>query len=256
MPKCYTRESTILQTADLKVVPAHRVVLAAASPVFKAMFNHDMLENKTQSVDMNDISYDAAVEMLRYIYTGAVKNALHVIRASTKITALLRGKPSPTEPLDDRVQSSVSHAVYHLAQGFNIKSANLRTLMKQVPHALLDTHKTTCPITCLCGHPEEATVAVRDSLGRVIVWKDLLNIPAKATYHWHSLPVTVIAFSSSGKDMLTGGGEAVLVKWILAKPQDRRYLPRLPAMVKHISIAPDNVLIAISTLDNDEQIIH
>ncbi|CAB0037118.1 unnamed protein product [Trichogramma brassicae] len=111
-------------------------------------------------------------------------------------------------------------------------------------------HKTTCPITCLCGHPEEATVAVGDSLGRVIVWKDLLNIPAKATYHWHSLPVTDIAFSSSGKEMFTGGGEAVLVKWILAKPQDRRYLPRLPAVIKHISIAPDNVLIAISTLDN------
>ncbi|XP_014237854.1 WD repeat-containing protein 75 [Trichogramma pretiosum] len=115
---------------------------------------------------------------------------------------------------------------------------------------IFNKHKTTCPITCLCGHPEEATVAVGDSLGRVIVWKDLLNIPAKATYHWHSLPVTDIAFSSSGKEMFTGGGEAVLVKWILAKPQDRRYLPRLPAMIKHISIAPDNVLIAISTLDN------
>ncbi|KAL7303329.1 hypothetical protein TKK_0004518 [Trichogramma kaykai] len=61
-----------LRTASGKEVPAHRLMLAAASPVFKAMFTHDMLENKSQSVDMIDISYDATVEMLRYIYTGSV----------------------------------------------------------------------------------------------------------------------------------------------------------------------------------------
>ncbi|KAL7303327.1 hypothetical protein TKK_0004516 [Trichogramma kaykai] len=38
------------------------------------MFNHDMLENKSQLVDMVDISYDVAVELLQFIYTGAVKN--------------------------------------------------------------------------------------------------------------------------------------------------------------------------------------
>ncbi|XP_023314034.1 protein roadkill-like [Trichogramma pretiosum] len=64
-----------LQTAEIKEIPAHRVVLAAASPVFKAMFSHDMLENKSQSVDMTDINYEAAVEMLRYIYTGSVKDS-------------------------------------------------------------------------------------------------------------------------------------------------------------------------------------
>ncbi|XP_014237852.1 speckle-type POZ protein B-like [Trichogramma pretiosum] len=62
-----------LRTASGKEVPAHRLMLAAASPVFRAMFTHDMLENKSQSVDMIDISYDATVEMLRYIYTGAVE---------------------------------------------------------------------------------------------------------------------------------------------------------------------------------------
>ncbi|XP_014238056.1 speckle-type POZ protein-like [Trichogramma pretiosum] len=61
-----------LRTASTKEIPAHRLMLAAASPVFKAMFSHDMLENKSQSVDINDISYEAALEMLRYIYTGVV----------------------------------------------------------------------------------------------------------------------------------------------------------------------------------------
>ncbi|XP_014237851.1 speckle-type POZ protein-like [Trichogramma pretiosum] len=56
-----------------KEIPAHRVVLAGASPVFKAMFSHDMVENKSQLVDMADVNYEAAVEMLRYMYTGSVK---------------------------------------------------------------------------------------------------------------------------------------------------------------------------------------
>ncbi|KAL7293602.1 hypothetical protein TKK_0012689 [Trichogramma kaykai] len=36
-----------LKTACGKEIPSHRVVLATASPVFKAMFNHDMIENKS-----------------------------------------------------------------------------------------------------------------------------------------------------------------------------------------------------------------
>ncbi|KAL7303411.1 hypothetical protein TKK_0004595 [Trichogramma kaykai] len=63
----------VLQTACGKEIPVHRLVLATASPVFQAMFSHDMLENKSQSVDMVDISHEAAVEMLRYIYTGRIK---------------------------------------------------------------------------------------------------------------------------------------------------------------------------------------
>ncbi|KAL7303410.1 hypothetical protein TKK_0004594 [Trichogramma kaykai] len=79
----------VLRTACGKEIPAHKVVLATASPVFKAMFNHDMLENKSQSVDMIDISYDAAVEMLRYIYTGSVETqecslAAEVLAAAEK----------------------------------------------------------------------------------------------------------------------------------------------------------------------------
>ncbi|KAL7303427.1 hypothetical protein TKK_0004610 [Trichogramma kaykai] len=62
-----------LRTACGKTIPAHKVVLAAVSPVFKAMFSHDTLENKNKSVDMADVTYEAAVEMLRYIYTGSVE---------------------------------------------------------------------------------------------------------------------------------------------------------------------------------------
>ncbi|XP_014227261.1 speckle-type POZ protein A-like [Trichogramma pretiosum] len=63
-----------LRTASGKEIPAHRLMLATASPVFKAMFTYDMIENQSKLVEMKDVSLEAAIEMLRYIYTGGVKN--------------------------------------------------------------------------------------------------------------------------------------------------------------------------------------
>ncbi|KAK9297876.1 hypothetical protein QLX08_008625 [Tetragonisca angustula] len=113
------------------------------------------------------------------------------------------------------------------------------------------TGKTGRIPTCIAGHPEEECVATGDSTGRVVVWKSLFQIrPYTAVYHWHTLPVTEIAFSKSGGHMYTGGGECVLVKWVLANPHLKSFLPRLPAPIKHLTIAPDNLYVAVSTLDN------
>lgn len=53
-----------------------------------------------------------------------------------------------------------------------------------------------------------------------------------------------------GGHMYSGGGECVLVKWTLANPHYKSFLPRLPAPIKHLTIAPDNLYVAVSTLDN------
>ncbi|XP_011308970.1 WD repeat-containing protein 75 [Fopius arisanus] len=105
-------------------------------------------------------------------------------------------------------------------------------------------------LTCVTGHPEEECVAVGDSSGRVLVYRNLLQRPVMGSYHWHTLPVTEIAFSKSGGHMYTGGSECVLVKWTLANPHHKSFLPRLPAPIKHLTIAPENIYVAVSTLDN------
>ncbi|XP_023316699.1 speckle-type POZ protein A-like [Trichogramma pretiosum] len=61
-----------LITSDKNSIPAHRIVLAMSSPVFKAMFTHDMLERKNNSIEIPDIPYNILIEMLRYIYTGDI----------------------------------------------------------------------------------------------------------------------------------------------------------------------------------------
>ncbi|KAL7307058.1 hypothetical protein TKK_0000798 [Trichogramma kaykai] len=61
-----------LITSDDNSIPAHRIILAMASPVFKAMLTHDMLERKNNSVEIIDTPYNILIEMLRYIYTGEI----------------------------------------------------------------------------------------------------------------------------------------------------------------------------------------
>ncbi|KAG5319933.1 WDR75 protein, partial [Pseudoatta argentina] len=119
------------------------------------------------------------------------------------------------------------------------------------------TGKTGRVPTCIAGHPEEECVATGDSTGRVLVWRNLFQTrPYTAIFHWHTLPVTEIVFSKSGGHMYTGGGECVLVKWTLANPQHNSFLPRLPAPIKHLTIAPDNLYVAVSTLDNGIVIVN
>ena len=53
-------------------IKAHKIILAARSPVFAAMFEHPLKGNLTGIVDVPDIEANVFEELLRYIYTGQV----------------------------------------------------------------------------------------------------------------------------------------------------------------------------------------
>ncbi|XP_065207951.1 protein roadkill-like [Planococcus citri] len=55
-----------------KCFPAHKVILAARSSVFSAMFTHDTKENQSNRVDITDIDENIVEEMLYYMYTGNI----------------------------------------------------------------------------------------------------------------------------------------------------------------------------------------
>jgi speckle-type POZ protein len=50
--------------------PAHRIILAARSEVFAAMFQHQTKENLTNRISIEDIEPEVFHELLRFIYTG------------------------------------------------------------------------------------------------------------------------------------------------------------------------------------------
>ena len=69
----------------------HMVILAARSPVFKAMFESNMKEKETKTVNLDDFKPNVIAEMLNFIYTGTVAShdtlgviALELLRAADK----------------------------------------------------------------------------------------------------------------------------------------------------------------------------
>jgi speckle-type POZ protein len=55
---------------DAQNIGGHVSILAARSPVFAAMFNHDMQESKTGQVVITDIKRDVFYQLLHYLYSG------------------------------------------------------------------------------------------------------------------------------------------------------------------------------------------
>lgn len=66
--------SDVTLSADGKEFPAHKVILAVHSPVFRAMFQHDMKESRNNHVKITDINEEGLYEMLSYMYTGKINN--------------------------------------------------------------------------------------------------------------------------------------------------------------------------------------
>ena len=81
-----------LQKNNIKI-PVHKAILAARSPVFAAMFQHDLEENKQGFVSITDLDIDVLREMLRFIYTGKVTKletmADSLLAAADKVSNML-----------------------------------------------------------------------------------------------------------------------------------------------------------------------
>ncbi|XP_043287882.1 speckle-type POZ protein-like [Venturia canescens] len=57
-----------------KKLPAHKAVLAAQSKVFEMMFQSEMKEKETSTVEITDIKAEVFEKFLAYLYIGEVKN--------------------------------------------------------------------------------------------------------------------------------------------------------------------------------------
>lgn len=69
-------------------IRAHKLILAARSPVFAAMFEHKMKESKLGRVEITDCDFEVFNEVVEFIYTGRAPKlndmAEQVLRAADK----------------------------------------------------------------------------------------------------------------------------------------------------------------------------
>src|SRR5699024_5992251 len=76
-----------------KEIKAHKLILASRSPVFAAMFEHELEESKQNRVVITDIKPEVAESMVRYIYAGKVDSfelyAMELLEAADKVTEIL-----------------------------------------------------------------------------------------------------------------------------------------------------------------------
>ena len=66
---------------------AHKCILAARSPVFKAMFNYRLKENLTNKLIIEDCKPEVVQAMLKYIYTAYLPDDIRTIAIDLYIAA-------------------------------------------------------------------------------------------------------------------------------------------------------------------------
>ncbi|XP_013399675.1 kelch-like protein 5 isoform X2 [Lingula anatina] len=56
-----------------RTIPAHRLILSAASDYFAAMFTNDVREATQEEIRMKDVDSDALAALVQYMYTGRIE---------------------------------------------------------------------------------------------------------------------------------------------------------------------------------------
>ncbi|CAF0991383.1 unnamed protein product [Brachionus calyciflorus] len=76
-----------IEKSEFVEFKAHKCILAARSPVFKAMFNYKLKENLTNKVIIEDCRPDVVKAMLKYIYTANLPDDVRQIAFDLYIAA-------------------------------------------------------------------------------------------------------------------------------------------------------------------------
>jgi len=69
--------SDVTLVARSKEFKAHKVILAVQSSVFRAVFESEMMEGKSNRVEIDDREEEIMEEMLTFIYTGLILTKWH-----------------------------------------------------------------------------------------------------------------------------------------------------------------------------------
>ncbi|KAJ3158852.1 WD repeat-containing protein 75 [Geranomyces michiganensis] len=114
------------------------------------------------------------------------------------------------------------------------------------------------PITAVAIHPAAQYLAAGDFMGRITLWHCGSVIakekPVTSVLHWHPQQVNCAAFSADGEYLLSGADAGVLVVWQLST-RGKQFLPHLSSGIRALSISPDQMMYALTHIDNSVRIV-
>src|SRR5690606_8600248 len=89
--KVFNREeiSDVIILCEDKPIYAHKIILAARSPIFYSMFYGKMEESQPTkdgklTIEEPDAKYSDMLEVIRYIYTGEPENVIGILTMAKK----------------------------------------------------------------------------------------------------------------------------------------------------------------------------
>ena len=116
------------ESESMKVIPAHKFVLAISSPVFFAMFYGQMAETK-DSIEIPDCDYDSLLELFRFLYCDEVtlseSNVMQVIYLANKYMVPSLAEKC-TEHLCNNLTAANVFSILPYAQKFQDKNLEER----------------------------------------------------------------------------------------------------------------------------------
>ncbi|GIY48460.1 speckle-type POZ protein A [Caerostris extrusa] len=138
---------------------AHRAILAARSPVFAKMFEHDTLEKMNGCIIVQDLTVEAMTQLLRFLYTGETEELktqelLALFVAADKYD-LPKLKKNCSISLCSRVTSDIALnvlVVANLHSDEDLKEAAIQTVLENA----IDVMKSEEWLTFLREYPEVA----------------------------------------------------------------------------------------------------
>lgn len=146
-----------------KEFPAHKAILAARSPVFAAMFEHNMKEKRLNKVVIDDVPENVLKEVLRFIYTGTIQNLIAMadsLLAAADKYDLERLKVMCEEALCGNLTIENAANILILADLHNAEQLKTQTLEFIISHAS-EVIETTSWKNLIQSHPYLVAEAYR-----------------------------------------------------------------------------------------------
>ena len=129
-----------------EIFNCHKAILSTRSDVFRAMFQADMAESRTQEVTIRDMDSEVAREMLHFIYTGGTTEDVLKDKARKLLEAAERYQLGVLKSIcEDYLCSNlqISNAIENLIFGdFHQANKLKRTALKVIARNLLKVVKT------------------------------------------------------------------------------------------------------------------